>query len=977
MMNLQNNLFFLLLLVFQVSVPAQSEWNKKYSENFILIYKNEHAFLAGHILNSAERSLDLLSTVFEYKPSERIIINTYDINDYGFASATTVPENFIRLEIEPFEPGYENIPYNDRFQWILSHELVHIVLNDQATNFENISRTLFSKVSPEQIQPMTILYSLFSNYSRYTSRWHQESPAVFMETWLSGGYGRILGSFDEMYFRSLVYEKMNFPSDVKLDAVTSHNSFLLETLFYIYGGRFAAYLSVKFGSEKLVEWFKVNKSDFYASIQRRFKDVFNADFYKEWNNFTIYEKEFQYQNIRRITSNPVTPTKHLINEPLGWTTSPFITADGNILFGTHRPHHLASIVILEIRTGKLKEITTLPSPSMYQVTSLAYDSSRGFLFYTTNNNQLYRDVWALDIRTGKKKEIFPDLRIGQISVSPGGNIWGIQNAGGKTTLVVSKFPYSELRSVHYENIPDEILQVSADPSGNKLAIVVHRSSGIQQMISADLNELLSSGKFVYDIISETGIPENPSWSPDGDYLFWNAFVNGVSNIYRYNIYTKKTEILSNTIRGLFRPVMQSKDSLFVFEFTSKGFIPSLIKNKPVEKVNAIKYMGQDVIENNPGLTSLSIPARIDSIPAVKYIESSKYNGLAELKIQAFIPVITGFQKQKVLGFFTRLSDPLLNHDLSAEFGYSPFSENPAGPKFHLRLKYEYMKKLELGIDYNAPDFYDLFNSRKRGTIGTKIRAGYSHYWLYDNPHKIKQTTEIALYTDFQYINDNLVRVSEPDFGVAQNIWNSKNLRRSIGSSDYESGDDLTATIMAFGSDPGDPQFAGEIHLEWDKFFTYIIPHNVFHYKFAGGYHYKNERLLQAMYYFGGFGNREVENTDVKQYRSVFRFPGIPIYSLSAERFIKILLENNFPPIRFSNISLGQHYLSHIDFSIYSQGLAVKSFENSNWIDAGAQLNLIFKHWFNLESTLSAGIAKAWSVNQSYWEWFISYKLLRN
>ena len=48
-----------------------------------------------------------------------------------------------------------------------------------------------------------------------------------------------------------------------------------------------------------------------------------------------------------------------------------------------------------------------------------------------------------------------------------------------------------------------------------------------------------------------------------------------------------------------------------------------------------------------------------------------------------------------------------------------------------------------------------------------------------------------------------------------------------------------------------------------------------------------------------------------------------------------------------------------------------------WIDLGAQLNLIFKHWFNLESTLSAGVANAWYEGGSSWEWFVSYKLLRN
>ena len=89
--------------------------------------------------------------IFNYKPSEKIVINTFDIYDFGFGSTTTVPHNYIRLEIEPLENGYESVPYNERFQWLLSHELVHIVVNDHASNIESIIRSIFGKVEPEQI----------------------------------------------------------------------------------------------------------------------------------------------------------------------------------------------------------------------------------------------------------------------------------------------------------------------------------------------------------------------------------------------------------------------------------------------------------------------------------------------------------------------------------------------------------------------------------------------------------------------------------------------------------------------------------------------------------------------------------------------------------------------------------------------------------------------------------------------------------
>ena len=80
-----------------------------------------------------------------------------------------------------------------------------------------------------------------------------------------------------------------------------------------------------------------------------------------------------------------------------------------------------------------------------------------------------------------------------------------------------------------------------------------------------------------------------------------------------------------------------------------------------------------------------------------------------------------------------------------------------------------------------------------------------------------------------------------------------------------------------------------------------------------------------------------------------------------------MIENELPPLRFSDFSIGQHYLSHASLSFYSQALATKSPQLEKWVDVGAQINLVFRHWFNLESTLSAGVGKAWYSNNNTWK----------
>ncbi len=971
-------LFFFLVFILSRTY-AQSNWYEAESKHFKVIYRQNDSSLVPHLLASGENALNQLMGLFNYTPSEKIIINPYDAYDYGFSSASTVPENFIRMEIEPFEPGYENIPYNERFQWVLSHELVHVVVDDDASKAEQIFRSVFSKVQPEKTQPLSVFYSLLTSYNRYSPRWHQEGIAVFMETWLSGGFGRSLGNFDEMYFRTMVEDSADFPSYLSLDTKYSSKSFLLESLYYLYGTRFISYISIKYGAKALIKWYKSEPDDFYSGFRSKFEKIFGTSLSNAWDDFIIYEKNFQHINIEKLKSFPLTTLRYLNNEPLGWVTEPYFdNLQNEIYFGRHHPDKLAGIMKLSLSTKQTEEIGTLPTPSLIRVSSTAFDKKKGLFFYTTNNNQLFRDVWVLNVRTGGSKELFSDFRIGDLTVSPVTHeLWGVRHSDGKMTLVYSPYPYTNIVPVVGFDLGDEIFDLSVSPNGKILAAVLHRASGQQSLILVELENLKNGGAFKYKTITAAGTPESPSWNPENNIIYWNAYTNGVSNVYGINLLTNQISALSNTVNGLFHPIYISSDSLFAFEFTEKGFLPVMIGNKPANHLPAINYLGQEVIKKNPQVLNWALKPANNLRYQLNSSNEKKYSSIGSLKILTFIPVITGFQSQKVVGFFSRISDPLIDNDITLEFGISPFTKNNADPHLHLRFKYDYKKRFQLAVDYNAPDFFDLFNERKRGMIGTKVSFANTHYWLYDNPHKIMQKTEVDFYSGVKSINDNLIKVSQPDFFTISTKLNSKNLRRSIGSVDYENGNEFNITLNTFTSNYKNPEVAGEAHIEWDNFSNWIIPHNIFHFKIGVGYNKENDKLLQAHYFFGGFGNRVVEDMEVKQYRDLFRFPGIPIYSLTTDQFAKILVENNLPPIRIGNLGLGQNYLNYIDMSLFSSALLTKTDRIQPWVDIGGQVNFVFKHWFNLESTFSVGIAKAWYEAGHSWEWFLSYKILKN
>lgn len=966
-------------LIVRISKREFGEWFSKESEHFKIIYRDAHSQLVDYILSSAENSLKALIKLFNYKPTEQIIINTYDVSDYGFGATTTIPQNYIRIEIEPLEPGYEIVPYNERLQWLLSHELVHIVVNDMETDFESAIRKVFGKVTPDKTQPFTVPFSLLTNNNRFTPRWYQEAIAVFIETWFSGGYGRILGSYDEMYFRTMIEDKGDFPTELELEQITSHTSIFLESLFYLYGTRFISYIADHYGIDKLFSWVNLEPSDFYPGYKNKFEKIFGLSLDEAWQQFIDNEKVFQQSNIDILKKYPLTELKRVSKRAFGWVTQPYFDKNENSLFfGFHRAGELAEIQSYNLKTETSKFITTLKSPSMVQVAALAYDDLSKNIFYTTNNNLLYRDVWLYDLNNNDNVCIFPDSRVGQLTVSPETHeLWGIQHLSGKAVLVKSKYPYTELQSLTVFDVGDEFNQLSINRKGNLLAATLHRSDGTQSIIVSDISNIESGSPFLYKTLTTSGSPENPSWSFDGKYIYWNAYTNGVSNIYKYNLSTEEIIPLTNTVKGLFRPVAISEDSILAMEFSLDGFVPVIFKNEKASKLPAINYFGQKIIEKYPEVLKWNLKPASEVVDKKSFSPEETYSGFDNLSVKTFIPVVSGFQKRVVLGFFFQMNDPLLVHDFIIETGISPFKETTKDIKFHIRAKYSLNQKYLFSAEYNAADFYDLYNKRKRGMLGAKYTVGYSNYWVYDNPLKIKQNTEFAFYNGIKFINDNLTEVRQPDFFVLKSEIDIRDLRKTIGSIDWESGDQLRFTVLGYASDPQSLKYSGQLFGEWDNYSLFLIDHNVFHFKITSGYHFKNNELPETQFFFGGFGNREIENEPVKQFEKMFRFPGVPIYSLISDEFLKIMIENSFPPLRIPDIALGINELKNINVSIFSQGLLTDTPIINKWVDVGAQINILLEHWYNLESTISGGFAKAWWKNGSDTEWFLSWKLLKD
>ena len=150
------------------------------TEDMRLIYlTKDHYYIIPHVTSCFTNSMNFHKGMFNYKPDEYVTVIFQDMDDFGYAGTTSIPYNYLTLGIEPFEHVYETSPTNERINWVMSHELLHVVASDQASGTDRFFRDIFfGKVAANDDDPVSIFYSYLTNPRRYAPRWYHEGLAV-------------------------------------------------------------------------------------------------------------------------------------------------------------------------------------------------------------------------------------------------------------------------------------------------------------------------------------------------------------------------------------------------------------------------------------------------------------------------------------------------------------------------------------------------------------------------------------------------------------------------------------------------------------------------------------------------------------------------------------------------------------------------------------------------------------------------------
>lgn len=927
----------------------------------VVYYDREHEYILPVLMRSFENSFAFHRSFFKYTSQEKVTVLLEDFDDYGYAGATAIPWNFLRLGIEPYKYVFDTAPSSERFNWVMNHELTHIVASDKAAASDRFFRHFFlGKVTPIAEQPLSMFYSYLTNPRKYSPRWYHEGIAVFMETWMSGGIGRTLGGYDEMVFRAKIRDSSYIYDVVGLESEGTTIDFQIGANSYLYGTRFVSYLAVVHGPEKVIAW--VNRTpesrSYFAS---QFEEVFGRTLDEEWERWIEFERGWQKANLDSIRLHPVTPLVSVSSRTLGSVSQAvYDSARGKVFVAVNYPGQLAHIAALDLRKGTLEKICDVYGGALYYVASLAYDPASGTIFYTTNNSRDWRHLYAVNVDERKPRRLLTYLRTGDLTFDrTDRSLWGIRHNNGFSSVVRIPYPYTTWYELYTFEYGKDLFDIDISPDGRQLIGSFIDVTGRQTLVGLDAAEL-KKGKASPEVLlafQNNTFPESFVFSRDGRYLFGSSYYSGVSNIFRLDRATKNWIPITNAETGLFRPVPLSADSLLVFQYTGEGFQPVRIGVREHD-VSSVSYLGQEIDNRHPIVESWGVgsPLKVNIDSLTTY--AGEYSAMGSLRVQSAYPMVEGYKDYVGIGAQLNLSDPVQMDNAVLTASYTPSPGVPSAERLHASFRYS-MWQWQFSGAYNQADFYDLFGPRKVSRKGYSLSVQFKNYLMYERPRSLELTVSASGYGGLQTLPDyqNIAASFQRYFTFGGRL-DYLDQRRSLGAVETEEG-----WVGRFASVnnviPG--SFIPLLYANLDYGFLLPINHSSLWLRTSAGHSFGRRAEPFADFYFGGFRNNYVDYQDEHRYREFLSFPGLPIDAIEARDYVKGTVEWTLPPVRFRRLGFPNFYCTWSRLALFSQALLAdpgsREFEQV-YASVGGQVDFRFVVFARLDMTLSVGYAAA-------------------
>ncbi len=592
----------------------RQEWLQIDSVHFRITYPAHLKQLSIVIAEEAEYVYEILSSWTGYYPRKKIDILLIGSSDVANGFAKYGPSGiFISLyAVYPYATFNMSIDeYENWYRHLIIHELSHYFHLNKVEGLPEIARHILGNVIyPNSTTPLFV----------------REGFAAYSETRNDSGFGRGNSPYTDMYINASVLDNDFTTLD---EAANRSPVWPGSGSHYLFGVSFFNYLALQYGEEKILHFNEMSAhyTPFCWSIA--FRRDFKKSMREMWDEWEEYEKARRLSLLNRVAGEKMT-----VFDPIGKRVGTvyslsFDPSGKRLAYSMSTPNDTGGIYIYDLNERKQKRLKT--KRAAYDI-SFSKDGRK--LYYIRvereRNLNLRKNIYSLDIRTRKEKEITKSGSVQGFALLPEQDAFLVCMSAPNGTIIrlidtkgnVLNTPVSteDLRPVILE-------EPSVSPNGKRVAFSGREENGNRTVFIADVRKLHDGSLTLSSIQVPVHSAYSPQWINNREILFVGSD-DGCFNLYTADIESGSVARITNVPTGVFIPDISIDELIAVSEYTSRGFRPAYIKMEALSdfterqaKSIARSTMEPQSMDPDDGAAHTSSPAAASS--PVRY-RSYKY-----------------------------------------------------------------------------------------------------------------------------------------------------------------------------------------------------------------------------------------------------------------------------------------------------------------------------------------------------------------
>lgn len=536
------------------------------ARHFRVHYHGGLETMAQKVANVADGVHARLTRQLGWVPSIRTEIVVVDDTDAANGIASTLPYPHILLFASAPDDMSSLGNYDDWITMLVTHEYTHILQIDNVSGLPGLGNAVLGRTFlPNQDQP----------------RWILEGLAVAMETEHTRG-GRLRSSQFEMFLRSDVLAGRL----ARLDEM-SHpvRRFPGGNLWYLYGAEFIAWIESIYGSDI----YAAVAADYGASVMpwgvnrairratgRTYEDLYHG-FRKDLEQRYAAERSrierVGIREGRRLTSHGRAALTPRFYPAHCGRKLVYVRDDGDSVAGVFQ-------LSLDAAPGAERDAEMVARALAGRVSTtpdcgVVFDHvapSRRLYSYLDLFYQPGGTSSPLGTEKRDRKRLTSGLRARDPDVSRDGRrVAYVTNHAGTTTLrIAERRPDGRLerhRRLVASGRYDQAFTPRFSPDGRHVAYGTWTAGGFRDIRVVDVD----TGTF-YELAHDRAVDQQPTWSPDGETLYFVSDRTGVSNVFAYDVATGTLYQVTNVLTGAFQPDVSPDGKTLVYaRYDHTGF----------------------------------------------------------------------------------------------------------------------------------------------------------------------------------------------------------------------------------------------------------------------------------------------------------------------------------------------------------------------------------------------------------------------